>query len=103
MSTWLQDIEARDPKLADAWRIVGNQPRSCLRNMVRALKMMPALNTPEDEKRLAAAQRILRASPRKPASSLRPSTMSTGPRKTRPTNFPGSTTARLPRAAGSAL
>jgi len=40
----------------DAWKIVGNQPKWALRNMVKALEMLPALNTPEDNERLQAAK-----------------------------------------------
>lgn len=59
MSTWLSDLERKNPKLADAWKIVGNQPRQALRNMVRALSRMTLLNTPEDWRRLDAARYIL--------------------------------------------
>ena len=59
MSTWLQDLSRSDPALADAYRVVGNQSRTCLRNMVRALSIMNLLNTAEDNRRLAAAQYIL--------------------------------------------
>jgi hypothetical protein len=59
MTTWLQDMERKDPKLAAAYKVVGNQDRVCLRNMVRALSTMTLLNTPDDEKRLAAAKYIL--------------------------------------------
>jgi len=44
-----------------AKRIVGNQATWALKNMVKALKMLPRLNTPEDEERLEAAQIILRS------------------------------------------
>lgn len=59
MSTWLDDIQ--DPALREAYRIVGNQSKHCLRQMVRALSLAPWLNTAEDEARLAAAKRILRS------------------------------------------
>lgn len=57
--TWLDDLKKNDPKLAEAYAIVGNQSRDTLRNMVKALSMLTALNTPEDEKRLNAARYIL--------------------------------------------
>ena len=38
----------------EAWKIVGNQNKHCIRNMVKALKMCQWLNTPEDERRLEA-------------------------------------------------
>jgi hypothetical protein len=43
-----------------AWKIVGNQPRWAIKNMVRALSMLPALNSPEQEERLAAGKVALR-------------------------------------------
>jgi hypothetical protein len=48
--------------LEEAKRIAGNQPLWALKNMVRALSMLPWLNTAEDELRLKAAKRLLRAS-----------------------------------------
>ena len=59
MSTWFQDLQQTDPKLADAYRVVGNQPRQALLNMVRALQSLSALNTPEEDRRLEAAQYII--------------------------------------------
>lgn len=44
-----------------AKELVGNQDTISLRNMVKALNTLPALNTPEDEERLAAAQYIIKA------------------------------------------
>lgn len=44
-----------------ARQLVGNQDITSLKNMIRALSMLPALNTPEDEERLAAAKFILKA------------------------------------------
>lgn len=61
MSTWLDDLKERSPALAADYAIVGNQSINSLRMMVKALKLMPALNTPDDNKRLAAAQRIIKA------------------------------------------
>ena len=61
MSTWIQDIEKKNPKLAGAYKITGNQDSRSLKNMVRALELMPALNTAEDNKRLAATKIILKA------------------------------------------
>jgi len=40
----------------EAWKIVGNQPTWALRNMIKALNMMSALNTPEENTRLEAAK-----------------------------------------------
>jgi hypothetical protein len=59
MSTWLDDLRKTNPRLASAYSIVGNQSRFALRNMVRALTIMPMLNTDEDNRRLEAAQYIL--------------------------------------------
>ena len=60
MSTWLDDLKEQNPKLAADYALVGNQSTDCLRNMIRALSMLTALNTPEDDARLAAAKRIIR-------------------------------------------
>ena len=47
--------------LDQAKKIVGNQPNWALKNMVKALKMMPILNTAQDEERLAAALVVLKS------------------------------------------
>jgi hypothetical protein len=47
--------------LDQAKAIVGNQPDWALKNMVKALKMMPLLNTVQDEQRLAAALVVLKS------------------------------------------
>lgn len=60
MSTWLQDLEKKDPKLAEAYKVVGNQSREDLKCMVKALSFCSVFNTEEDNKRLAAAKLILR-------------------------------------------
>lgn len=60
MGTYLDDLKRNNPaKYADVI-IAGNQDKTCLRNMVKALNMLPLLNTPEDNARLAAAKRLLR-------------------------------------------
>ena len=46
--------------LDQAKQLVGNQPTWALRNMVKALNMLPALNTAEDNERLEAAKFILK-------------------------------------------
>ncbi len=46
--------------LIEAKKIVGNQPTWALKNMVKALKMLPWRNTAEDELRLQAAKVVLR-------------------------------------------
>lgn len=43
-----------------AWRIVGNQPRWAIKNMVRALSMFSAINTLEEKTRLQAARICLK-------------------------------------------
>jgi hypothetical protein len=45
--------------LEQAKVIVGNQPTFALRNMVRALDMLPWLNTDKDRERQAAAKVVL--------------------------------------------
>ena len=46
--------------LIEAKQIVGNQPTWALKNMVKVLKMLPALNTAEDLIRLEAAKVVLK-------------------------------------------
>jgi len=46
--------------LDEAKKIVGNQPTWALKNMVKALNMLPWLNTEEDELRLQAAKIVLK-------------------------------------------
>ena len=43
-----------------ARQLIGNQDSVSLRNMIRALTILPALNTPADYERLAAARFILK-------------------------------------------
>lgn len=44
-----------------AKEIVGNQPTWALKNMVKALKMLPLMNTAQDEQRLAAAVMVIKS------------------------------------------
>jgi hypothetical protein len=46
--------------LEEAKKIVGNQPTWALKNMVKALQMLPWRNTTEDEQRLLAAKVVLK-------------------------------------------
>ena len=46
--------------LTEAKKIVGNQPTWALKNMVKALQMLPWRNTAEDELRLKAARVVLK-------------------------------------------
>lgn len=61
MSTWLQNLKRSNPSLAADYAITGNQSKDDLRRMVKALSLMPSLNTDDDNKRLAAAKRILKS------------------------------------------
>jgi exoribonuclease R len=45
---------------AEAKKIVGNQPKWAIRNMVKALSMLPWLNTKVDEQRLEAGKIVLK-------------------------------------------
>ena len=45
----------------EAKKIVGNQPSWTLKNMVKALNMLPWLNTDEDKQRLEAAKVVLKS------------------------------------------
>ena len=47
-------------KLEEAKKIVGNQPTWALKNMVKALNMLPWRNTAEDLERLTAAKIVLK-------------------------------------------
>ena len=47
--------------LQEAKELVGNQDTTSLRNMIKALNMLTALNTPEDWQRLEAAKVVLKA------------------------------------------
>lgn len=47
--------------LIEAKKIVGNQATSHLKNMVKALNMLPLLNTKEDWLRLEAAKVVLKS------------------------------------------
>ena len=46
--------------LEKAKKIVGNQPRWAIKNMVKALSMLSLLNTPEENERLAAGKLVLK-------------------------------------------
>ena len=59
MSTWIQDLRNKNPALTAAYAITGAQSHHALRNMIRALESLPALNTPDDDSRLAAARYII--------------------------------------------
>jgi len=45
----------------DWTRLLEHEPSYSLRNMVKALNMLPFLNTEDDEARLAAARDVLKA------------------------------------------
>ncbi len=63
MSTWLSDVRKSNPQLAADYALVGNQSVDDLRGMVKALSLPISqfMNTAEDETRLAAAKRIIKA------------------------------------------
>lgn len=63
MGTWIDDIS--DPKLRACYRVVGNQPRWALRNMVKALETFPYARTQEEDRLLSAARYVLRHSGKK--------------------------------------
>jgi hypothetical protein len=54
------EIGGSGMKLEEAKKIVGNQPTWALKNMVKALQMLPWRNTAEDEQRLLAAKIVLK-------------------------------------------
>lgn len=47
--------------IEQAKKLVGNQPTWALKNMVKALKMLPLMNTAEDLQRLEAVRVILKS------------------------------------------
>jgi hypothetical protein len=47
--------------LQEAKEIIGNQDTTSLRNMIKALNMLTALNSAEDWQRLEAAKVVLKA------------------------------------------
>jgi hypothetical protein len=46
--------------IEEAKKIVGNQPTWALKNIIKALQMLPWRNTAEDEQRLLAAKIVLK-------------------------------------------
>jgi hypothetical protein len=54
------EVGGKRMTLEQAKKIVGNQPTWALKNMVKALQMLPRLNTAEDEIRLIAAKIVLK-------------------------------------------
>lgn len=60
MSTWKDDLRIKNPELAKAYDVVGNQSKDNLKCMVKALSMCTLLNTNEDNERLKAAKYILK-------------------------------------------
>ena len=57
----LQLKKGNEMNLEEAKNIVGNQDSVSLRNMIKALEMLPLLNTPEDDQRLIAGKIVLKA------------------------------------------
>jgi|FreactTroBogLake_1042271.scaffolds.fasta_scaffold87292_2 hypothetical protein len=63
MSNYFQDLKNNQPaKYADMMKVgwITSSSDPMLKNMVKALSMMRALNTPEEEARLEAGKRLLR-------------------------------------------
>lgn len=60
MSTYYEDLKKSNPKKYADMVLAGGNSGVALRNMIKALSMMPMLNTPEQNLRLAAAKRLLR-------------------------------------------
>lgn len=60
MSTFLDDLKKSDPQRAADYVTCGGAHGVPLRNMIRALEMCSAMNTPEENLRLAAAKRLAR-------------------------------------------
>jgi len=48
--------------ITEAKKLLGDQPSWALKNMVKALEMLPALNTAQDNLRLEAAKLIIKES-----------------------------------------
>lgn len=45
---------------SEAWKIIGNQPKWAIRNMITALEMCSLMNTDEEAERLKAARIVRR-------------------------------------------
>ena len=54
------EIEENALTLEEAKKIVGNQPKWAVKNMVKALSMSPWLNTAEEDQRLQAGKIVLK-------------------------------------------
>lgn len=60
MSTWFEDLRQTDSRLAEAYRVVGaGQTRDALLRMIWVLQLLSRGDTPEDDRRLQAAQYII--------------------------------------------
>lgn len=60
MSNYYEDLKINNPaKYADL-RIAGNSDKVALKNMIRALSILPGLNSDADDLRLAASKRLLK-------------------------------------------
>jgi hypothetical protein len=59
MSTYMDILAVYNPAKYKDIRITGNNTGGALRNMVKALSLLPALNTAEENDRLAAARRLI--------------------------------------------
>ncbi len=59
MTSWLEDLKAKHPAIADDIAIAGFGNKQIMANMVRALEMHSWLNTTADDARHDAAKRIL--------------------------------------------
>jgi len=60
MSSYYQDLKAQNPAKYADMVLAGGNSGVALKNMVKALSMLPMLNSPEDNLRLAAAKRLLK-------------------------------------------
>ena len=60
MGTYYQDLKKNQPAKYADMVLAGGNTGVMLKNMIRALEMLPALNTPQDLIRLAAAKRLQR-------------------------------------------
>ena len=60
MGTYYEDLKASNPAKYADMVLVGGNNGVALKNMIRALSMMPLLNSFEENARLLAAKRLLK-------------------------------------------
>ena len=60
MSSYVEDLKKSNPAKYADYVIAGGNSGVALKNMIRALSILPGLNSEADDLRLAAAKRLLK-------------------------------------------